>query len=209
LAALSIPTNPKGYLELERWARYEEIIAHDKELERLVTERAPDLMASHGIAILTVAEMLIIVGEDPTRIHWQAEFVKLCGVCPIPAFSGKTHRFRLNRGGNPQANAAFYRLAIVRTRSHEPTLAYVKKRTKDGKSKSEINRCLKRDIVREIYSQLCVAKIAQIAAWRIQELQCRRRDILQMQQSWTDLAAAAVNAATGWEGDLRIHKRVL
>ena len=79
MAALSIPTNPKGYLELERWARYEEIIAHDKELERLVTERASDLMASlgitwhhlasHGIGILTVAEMLILVGDDPMRIR--------------------------------------------------------------------------------------------------------------------------------------------
>ena len=98
MAALSIPTNPKGYLELERWARYEEIIAHDKELERLVTERAPDLMASHGTATLTVAEMLILVGDDPTRIRSQAAFAKLCGVCPIPACSGKTHRFRLNRG---------------------------------------------------------------------------------------------------------------
>ena len=164
LAALSIPTNPKGYLELEHWARYEEIIVHDKELERLVTERAPDLMASHGMATLTVTEILILIGYDTTRIRSEAAFAKLCGVCPIPACSGKTHRFLLNRGGNPQANAAFYRLAIVRTRSHEPTLAYVKKRTKDGKSKSEINRCLKRDIVREIYSQLCVAKIAQIAA---------------------------------------------
>ena len=150
-------------MELERWARYEEIIAHDKELERLVTERASDLMASLGIATLTVTEMLILVGDDPTRIRSQAAFAKLCGVCPIPAFSGKTHRFRLNQGGNPQAYAAFYRLAIVGIRSHEPTLAYVKKRTKDGKSKSEINRCLKPYIVREIYSQLCVPKIAQIA----------------------------------------------
>ena len=151
-------------MELERWARYEEIIAHDKELERLVTERAPDLMASHGMATLTVAEMLILVGDDPTRIRSQAAFAKLCGVCPIPASSGKTHCFRLNRGGNRQANAALYGVAIVRMRSQEPTLAYVKKRTKDEKSKSEINRCLKRDIVREIYSQLYVAKIAQIAA---------------------------------------------
>ena len=148
-----------------RWLwLHEEIIAHDKELERLVTERAPDLMASHGIATLTVAEMLILVGDDPTRIRSEAAFAKLCGVCPNPAFSGKTHRFRLNRGGNRQANAALYRVAIVRMRSHEPTLAYVKKRTKDGKSKSEIIRCLKRYIVHEIYSQLCVPKIAQIAA---------------------------------------------
>jgi len=39
--------------------------------------------------------------------------------------------------------------------------------TKDGKSKSEIIRCLKRYIVREIYRQLCVPKSPQIEAWRI------------------------------------------
>jgi transposase len=148
-----------------RWLwLHEEIIAHDKELERLVTQRAPGLVASHGIATLTVAEMLILVGDDPTRIRSEAAFAKLCGVCPIPASSGKTHRFRLNRGGNRQANAALYRVAIVRMRSHEPTLAYVKKRTKDGKTKSEIIRCLKRYIVREIYSQLCVPKSVEITA---------------------------------------------
>jgi transposase len=148
-----------------RWLfLHEEILGHDKELERLVTKRAPDLLASHGIATMTVAEMLILVGDDPTRIRSEAAFAKLCGVCPIPASSGKTHRFRLNRGGNRQANAALYRVAIVRMRSHEPTLAYVKKRTKDGKSKSEIIRCLKRYIVREIYSKLCVPKPMKIAA---------------------------------------------
>lgn len=148
-----------------RWLwLHEEIIAHDKELERLVTERAPDLMMSHGIATLAVAEMLILVGDDPIRIRSEAAFAKLCGVCPIPASSGKTHRFRLNRGGNRQANAALYRVAIVRMKNHEPTLAYVKKRTKDGNSKSEIIRCLKRYIVREIYSQLCVQKSSQIKA---------------------------------------------
>lgn len=143
---------------------HEETIAHDKELERLVTERAPSLMASHGIATLTIAEMLILVGDDPTRIRSEAALSKIRGVCPIPASSGKTNRFRLNRGGNRQANAALYRVAIVRMRSHEPKLAYIRKRTKDGKSKSEIIRCLKRYIVCEIYSQFCVPKTAQIAA---------------------------------------------
>ena len=94
-----------------RWLwLHEEIITHDKELKRLVTERAPELMASHGIATLTVAEMLILVGDDPTRIRSEAAFAKLCGVCPIPASSGKTHRFRLNRGGNRQANGIEHRL---------------------------------------------------------------------------------------------------
>lgn len=41
-------------------------------------------------------------------------------------------------------------MAIVRMRSHEPTLAYVKKRAKDGKSESDIIRCTKRYIARGI-----------------------------------------------------------
>jgi transposase len=107
--------------------------------------------------------MLILVGGNPTRICSEAALAKLCGVGPIPTYSGKSHHFRLNRSGNRQANAAFYRVAIVRMRSHEPTLPYVKKRSKDGKSKSEIIRCIKRYIVREINSQQCVPKTAQIA----------------------------------------------
>lgn len=80
----------------------------------MVTDKAPELMRAHGISTLTVAEMLILVGDNPERIRSEAALAKLCGVCPIPASSGKTVRMRLNRGGNRQANAALYRVAIVR-----------------------------------------------------------------------------------------------
>ncbi|WP_033923513.1 IS110 family transposase [Sphingomonas sp. 37zxx] len=140
----------------QRWlALHDEVQGHDKALEHLVVARAPALIASHGIATMTAAEMLILVGDDPTRIRSEAALAKLCGVCPIPASSGKTNRFRLNRGGNRQANAALYRVAIVRMRNHQPTLAYVSKRKTDGKSNREIIRCLKRYIVREIFAHLC------------------------------------------------------
>lgn len=140
----------------QRWlALHDEIQAHDKALEQLVAARAPTLIAAHGIATMTAAEMLILVGDDPTRIRSESALAKLCGVCPIPASSGKTNRFRLNRGGSRQANAALYRVAIVRMRNHPPTLAYVSKRKKDGKSNREIIRCLKRYIVREIFAHLC------------------------------------------------------
>ena len=121
--------------------------------------------ASLGLCWLRATMSLRSHGQiDSCDIRSEAAFAKRCGMCPIPASRGKTHRFRLNRGGNRQANAALYRVAIVRMRRHEPTLAYVKKRTKDGKSKSEIIRCLKRYVVREIYSQLCAPKSAQITA---------------------------------------------
>jgi len=140
-----------------RWlVLHEEIQAHGQELERMVREKAPDLMNSHGISTMTAAEMLILVGDNPERIKSEAALAKICGVCPIPASSGKTKRMRLNRGGNRHANAAIYIIAITRMRDHEATKSYVAKRTAQGKSKREIIRCLKRYIVREIYRELCV-----------------------------------------------------
>ena len=122
-----------------RWLLlHEEILGHDKELERLVTKRAPDLMKSHGIATLTVAEMLILVGDDPTRIRSEGAFAKLCGVCPIPASSGKTHRFRLNRGGNRQANAALYRVAIIRSAATNQHLLISRNAQMTGKEKARL-----------------------------------------------------------------------
>jgi transposase len=90
-----------------RWlALDEEIKAHDVHLEQLTQQCAPALVEAHGIKANTAAEMLLLVGDNPERIHSEAALAKLCGACPIPASSGKTSRHRLNRGGHRQANAA-------------------------------------------------------------------------------------------------------
>ncbi|MGI4807435.1 MAG: IS110 family transposase [Janthinobacterium lividum] len=143
-----------------RWLSLDaEIKQHDAHLETLTADRAPNLLEAHGMATGTAAEMLLLVGDNPERIHSEAAFAKLCGACPIPASSGKTNRHRLNRGGNRQANAALYRVVIVRMRAHQPTLDYVRRRTAEGKSKSEIIRCLKRYVAREIFGYLCAKPV--------------------------------------------------
>lgn len=139
-----------------RWLTLDaEIREHDSTLETLVRTRAPALIESPGIGTGTIADMLVVLGDNPERMKSEGAFAKLCGVCPIPASSGKTNRHRLNRGGNRRANAALYRVAIVRMRSHPATLAYVERRTSEGKSLREIRRCLKRYIAREIFRHLC------------------------------------------------------
>jgi transposase len=139
-----------------RWLALDaEIKAHDAHLDALTAACAPALRTAHGISTGTAAEMLILVGDHPDRIRSEAAFAKLCGACPIPASSGKTTRHRLNRGGSRQANAALYRVVIVRMRSHPPTLAYVRRRMGEGKTKLEIIRCLKRFVAREIFGYLC------------------------------------------------------
>ena len=115
----------------------------DEQLNRLVSEVAPELVAVEGIGTDTAASLLIAAGDNPERLRDQAAFAHLCGAAPIPASSGKSVRHRLNRHGNRVANRALYVIAVCRMSRDERTRAYVAKRTAEGKSKKEIIRCLK------------------------------------------------------------------
>ena len=136
--------------------RWQYLDAEIKELrgsiEKLIHVTAPQLLEQFGIGIDTAAEILIVAGDNPERIRSEAAFAKLAGISPIPTGSGMTSgRHRINRGGHRQLNAAIYRTVIVRMQFHEPTIAYVARRTAEGKSKRDIIRCLKRYVIREVY----------------------------------------------------------
>jgi hypothetical protein len=75
-------------------------------------------------------------------------------VAPIQASSGKVTRYRLNRGGDRQANSALWRIVITRLRSDPRTQFYMERRLKEGRSKPEIIRVLKRYVAREVYPHL-------------------------------------------------------
>jgi transposase len=127
---------------------------HDLVLATLTDRAAPALTSLFGVGADSAAELLVVVGDNPERIHSEAALAKLCGACPVPASSGNTIRHRLNRGGHRQANAALHRIIIVRMRFHEPTINYLNRRTQEGKTKRETMRCLKRALIREIYQIL-------------------------------------------------------
>lgn len=97
------------------------------------------------------------------RATEQVDATKPCGVAPIPASSGMTTRHRLNRGGHRQTNAALCRAVIVRMQHHEPTKAYVARRTAEGKTKAEIIRCLKRLLAREPWAAMRPLRQPQLA----------------------------------------------
>ena len=120
----------------------------------LVAARAPGLLALYGIGPDTAAMLLVAAGDHPERLRSEAAWAHLCATAPIPASSGKVTRHRLNPGGDRQANHALWRIVITRMSSHSPTRAYVERRSKEGLSKKEIIRCLKRYIAREVYPHL-------------------------------------------------------
>ena len=102
----------------------------------------------------SAGELLVAAGENPDRLRSEASFAMLCGACPLPASSGKTQRHRLNRGGNRQANSDLHMIVVCRMRTDPRTQAYVQRRTREGLSKREVMRCLKRYVAREIYRVL-------------------------------------------------------
>lgn len=133
----------------------EQIARLDAALDPLVAATAPDLLAVYGVGTDVAGAILVTTGDNPERLRSEAAFAHLCGVAPIPATSGRiTGRHRLNRSGDRQANHALWRIAMVRMSRDPRTRAYVERRTKDGLSKPEIIRCLKRYIAREIYAAL-------------------------------------------------------
>jgi len=127
----------------------------DGMLTELVNDTAPSLVALYGIGTDTAASLLVAAGDNPDRLHSERSWAHLCGVCPIPAGSGKTDgRHRLNRGGDRQANAALYRIVLTRMSRDERTRTYVARRRAEGKNTAEIMRYLKRYVARETFKHL-------------------------------------------------------
>ena len=127
----------------------------DEMLILLVEKTAPALLELYGIGVDTAATLLVTAGDNPERLTSEGSWAHLCGVTPLPANSGKvTTKFRLNRGGDRQANAALYRIVLTRMSSHPETRASVARRRTEGLSTPEIMRCLKRYVARQTYKHL-------------------------------------------------------
>ena len=146
--------------ELGRRAEFlaDQIDNLDRLLLPLVEQQAPSLLEMYGTGAHIAATLIIAAGDHPDRLRSEAAWAHLCGAAPIPAGSGKTTgRYRLNPGGDRQANHALWRIVFTRLGSHQPTQVYVERRLKEGKTKTEIIRCLKRYVAREVYHHLLPA----------------------------------------------------
>jgi transposase len=147
----------------KRWMSLaKELRELDTALEELTRAAGRRVLAQFGVGPQTAATLLVTAGDNPQRLRSEAALAALCGASPLQASSGKTTRHRLNRGGDRAANNALWTISMVRMRSDARTRAYVARRTAEGLSSKEIQRCLKRYIVRELYP-LILADLADSA----------------------------------------------
>ena len=124
-----------------------------REIETLTRKLAPQLLEQPGVGPLAAAQLLISWSHRG-RITSEAAFARLAGCAPIPASSGQTVRYRLDRGGDRRLNRALNMILVTRRRTHAPTIAYINRRIQEGKSRREATRCLKRYLARNLYRLL-------------------------------------------------------
>ncbi len=132
-----------------------EMASIDHMLTELVAETASSRLELYGVATDSAASLLVTAGDNPDRLGSERSWAHLCGVAPLPAGSGKTSgRYRLNRGGDRNANSALYRIVLTRMSSDEETRRYVARRRAEGLTSLEVMRCLKRYVARQVFKQL-------------------------------------------------------
>jgi len=123
------------------------------EIERLTRSLAPQLLDQPGVGPHAAAQ-LVLSWSHQGRITSEAAFARLAGTAPIPASSGQTIRYRLDRSGDRKLNRALHMILVTRKRTHPATIAYIERRTQEGKTRRETNRCLKRYLARSLYRLL-------------------------------------------------------
>ena len=146
---LTLRTLARRALSLE-----EEVKEIDRLLKTLVAETAPELNAVDGVGTDVASAILVAAGDNPERLKSESTFAKLCGVSPLDASSGKQERHRLNRSGDRQANSALWHIVFTRMVNDPRTKHYIERRMKEGRTKKEAIRCLKRYVAREVFAAL-------------------------------------------------------
>lgn len=129
----------------------------ERELAPLVESQAPTLLALPGCGVLTAAKL---VGEmaGAERFASDAQLAMHAGAAPLPASSGDRQRHRLNRSGNRQLNCALHRIAVTQGRWHPPAKEYLARKQREGQSRKEALRSLKRHLARRVHRTLQATK---------------------------------------------------
>src|SRR5215212_9692471 len=130
-----------------------ETAQHTRAITTLIRAWRPELLTRTGVGPI-VAAAVLCAWSHAGRCRSDAAFAMLGGVAPIPASSGQTMRYRLNRSGDRQLNQALHVVVMTRLRTDPATRAYAERRRAQGKTNREIKRCLVRYVARQLYRLL-------------------------------------------------------
>lgn len=108
----------------------------------------------HGVGPICAARLVARIG-NPRRFASEAAFASYVGTAPIDVSSGDHNRHRLSRSGDRKLNAVIHIIAVSQSRHPSaPGYLYYRRKISEGKTRREAQRCLKRQITKQIWRTL-------------------------------------------------------
>ncbi|MCX6471855.1 IS110 family transposase [Williamsia herbipolensis] len=112
------------------------------------------LTAIHGVGPICAARLVARIG-NPARFASEAAFASYVGTAPIDVSSGDHNRHRLSRSGDRKLNAVIHIIAVSQSRHPSaPGYQYYRRKINEGKTRREAQRCLKRQITKQIWKTM-------------------------------------------------------
>lgn len=123
----------------------------EKEIEKLIPEKAKDLTKITGIKTITAGT---IYSETKGKKMTKAQFASYCGVAPVDCSSGMSEKRRNNHRGNRILNSILYSISVHQTRYDKIGSAYYMKKLQEGKAKKVARKHLQRQLSNLIWKIL-------------------------------------------------------
>lgn len=131
-----------------------EIQELEKDMEILLKDNYTIQTAS-GIGVVLASTIIGEIG-DISKFTSPGALSKYAGCSPRECSSGKKSRHRKTRSGNRRLNCAFHRMALsqISRMGNDKARVYFKRKTSEGKSKSQALVCLRRQMVNIVWNMM-------------------------------------------------------
>jgi transposase len=131
----------------------EQIKDIEKEISSYLEKLKTPLTSLQGISDIRAAKLLGEIG-DISRFKNSSKLAKVAGIAPLEVSSGFKQSHRVNTGGNRQLNMLFHAIALTQKTLNPKAKEYYERKLEEGKTKRMAMRCLKRQLVKVIFSML-------------------------------------------------------
>ena len=134
---------------------HREITELEKDMKTLLEQGKYTIQTASGCGVVLSSQIIGEIG-DINRFHSPSALAKYAGCAPRECSSGKTKRYRKNRGGNRRLNSAFHGMALtqISMTGNDSAKKYFAKKISEGKSKPQALVCLRRHMVNIVWMML-------------------------------------------------------
>lgn len=124
----------------------------EKELKNIVDTRITELEKISGCGRVTACKVIAEI-KDVRKFSKESKLARYAGLAPRESSSSRSRRMYTDKAGNRKLNRAIHTIALsqIGNRGNENAKSYYKKKKQEGKSNLHALRCLKRQVVKEVY----------------------------------------------------------